>query len=508
VTTFTRSRSRLLLPILLSNGAVAHGFGQRYDLPVPLWLYVTGAAAAVVLSFVMVGIFIRTESVGGGYRRLNLLRWAVGRALVHPAVTATLKVLSVALFFLVIIAGLVGTRSYSENLAPTMVWVIWWIGLAYVSALLGNLWALINPWKITWEWLEGLFQRSNPGEALSLNLPYPKWLDVWPGLMLFVAFAWFELVYPNAGVPSILSSMVLVYSLIIWTGMALFGKDTWLAHGEAFNLVFGLLARFAPTEVRVTDVALCDECDEDCEEGGCVNCYSCFERAPPAHRELNLRPFAVGLLRYQGTTLSLMAFVLTLLATVTFDGFTATPAWVSIQFALYSVMPSVTAIGTLGLVAFIMLFLSLYLLFAALMRTVSGTRLSLLEVARTFSFSLVPIALAYHLAHYLTFLLTQGQLIIPILSDPFGFGWNLLGTADYAVDLNVVGARFAWYAAVSAIVIGHMIAVYLAHVVALRAMTDHRTALRSQYPMLVLMVAYTVISLWILAQPIVEATPS
>ena len=497
----------VLFAACLGSTTLAHGFGQRYDLPVPLWLYVTGAAAAVVLSFVMVGVFVRVDSTGRDYPSLNLLRWPLGRGLASPIVTVTLKVLSVAMFLLVVLVGLFGSRSYSDNLAPVMVWVIWWVGLAYVSALVGNLWALINPWKVTWEWLERFYQRFNPGESLSYEQPYPNWLGVWPAVLLFMAFAWVELVYTSAGVPSVLASLILIYSVITWAGMAIFGKDTWVAHGEAFSLVFGLLARFAPTELRVSGPSASAECGGDCSAEGRVNCYRCFAEAPRERRELNFRPFAVGLLRFEATTLSMMVFVLALLASVTFDGFTSTPAWLSIQLALYELMPSVTAIGTVGLVGFVTLFLTLYLLFCILMGKVSKSSLSIQDLAKVFTFSLVPIALAYHLAHYLTFLLTQGQLLIPLLSDPFGFGWNLFGTADYQVDLNLVGARFAWYAAVIAIVAGHVIAVYLAHVVALKSMRNQRVAQRSQYPMLALMVGYTVISLWILAQPIVEGSP-
>lgn len=501
------NKAGFLLPFLLCGSATAHGFGQRYDLPVPLWLYASGAAAAVILSFVMIGVFVRVDSAGSGYPRLNLLRWPLGRALVSPAVTVSLKALSVALFLLVILAGLLGSRAYSENLAPVMVWVIWWVGLAYVSALLGNLWALVNPWKITWEWMEGLFERANPGESLSFELEYPRRLGVWPAVVLFLAFAWVELVYTSAGVPSAVATLIVAYSVITWGGMALFGKSQWLARGEAFSLVFRLLARFAPTEVRVTDTWTCRNCETGCDAEECVNCYDCFEQAPREKRELNLRPFAVGLLRFEGTSISMMVFVLALLASVTFDGFTSTPPWLGIQLVLYQLMPSVMAVGTVGLLGFVALFLFVYLLFCVFMRAVSGSHLSVLDMAKVFTFSLVPIALAYHLAHYLTFLLTQGQLVIPTLSDPFGYGWNLFGTVDYQVDLNVVGARFAWFAAVIAIVAGHMIAVYLAHATALRSMPDHRAALRSQYPMLALMVGYTVISLWILAQPIVEASP-
>jgi hypothetical protein len=124
-------------------------------------------------------------------------------------------------------------------------------------------------------------------------------------------------------------------------------------------------------------------------------------------------------------------------------------------------------------------------------------------MAGRFVTSLVPIAIAYHLAHYLSFLLINGQLLIPLASDPFGFGWNLFGSADYSPDIAVVGAKFAWYAALSAIVAGHIIAVSLAHAAALKIHGDGWSAMRSQYPMLLLMVGYTIAGLWILAQPLV-----
>ena len=119
--------------------------------------------------------------------------------------------------------------------------------------------------------------------------------------------------------------------------------------------------------------------------------------------------------------------------------------------------------------------------------------------------SLVPIALAYHFAHYLTNLLIQGQLAIPLVSDPFGFGWNLFGTADFRRDIGLVDARFTWYTAVVAIVAGHIVAVYVARVIALREFADYRAVVRSQLVMLVLLVGYITASLWIIAQPLVES---
>jgi hypothetical protein len=216
-------------------------------------------------------------------------------------------------------------------------------------------------------------------------------------------------------------------------------------------------------------------------------------------------------------------FVLLMLSSVTFDGLLATPLWADVTgwmihsqalrpliIALQDVTgDAVAAVGTIALVLFLTGFQLLYLLFSALMRwcvpAAERAGLSLRQVAGLFVLSLVPIALAYHLAHYLSYLAIVGQYMIPLLSDPFGFGWNLFGTRLYVVDIGVVNARLVWYTSVIAIVAGHIVAVWLAHVTALRAFASNRAALRSQAPMLLLMVAYTMLSLWILAQPVVEA---
>lgn len=512
-----RSLLRLLLvtaPLTLATATpvFAHGFGQRYDLPVPLSLFISGAAAAVAFSFVIIGLFVHGTPGVRVYPRVNLLRSPVGRLVAHPAMLLSLKAVSAGVFVLFLLTGLLGDQHPLRNLAPTLVWVIWWVGLAYISALLGNLWALINPWKGCFEGAEALYRRVNPGGELSRRLPYPEALGAWPAVFVFLAFSWVELVFGGTAVPANLAVMALGYSAITWTGMFLFGKERWLRSGEAFSLAFGVLARFAPTEVRVVRPGACEtrSAEGRDRDGECIDCYECFARAEAAAREWNLRPYAVGLLRPERASPSMMAFVVLMLSTITFDGFMSTPAWANLESRLYALAPDLgagrmTVVRTLGLVAFPLLFIGVYLLVSAAMRATGGGRLATGALARSFVFTLVPIALGYHLAHYLSFLLIQGQLIIPLASDPFGFGWNLLGTAGYRPDIGIVGARFAWYTAVVAIVIGHIIAVYLAHVRARDSLGDRVPALRSQYSMLTLMVGYTVVSLWILAQPIVES---
>src|SRR5262249_20819449 len=302
-----------------SSPAYAHGFGQRYDLPVPLWLYLIGAASAVVFSFLVIGLFVRSTPGFHDYPRWNVLRWWLGRLLAHSVTLLCYKLLSVGLFVLVVVAGVFGSPDPGANFTPLFVWVIWWVGLAYVSALAGNLWALVNPWKVLFAWAEALYRRLHPKKELSFQLPYPQKLGAWPGFLLCLIFVWTELVFKGRMIPANIALMVLGYSLITWLGMLLFGRERWLQQGECFSLVFGLLARFAPTEVRVIDSEICTTCDLGYRDdhGACINCYEGFEFADNNGREWNVRPFAIGLLRDETISFSMMAFVILLLSTVT-----------------------------------------------------------------------------------------------------------------------------------------------------------------------------------------------
>jgi len=292
------------------------------------------------------------------------------------------------------------------------------------------------------------------------------------------------------------------------------GRDVWLQNGDTFSVVFGILARFAPLELRVVDntavVSTCASpaCHHKTLE--CVNGYHCLVKVAPGQRQWNLRPPALGLLNDQRVTFSMMVLVIVLLATVTFDGLLETPLWTHILDRTLS--DEIRWVGSAALVLFSAGFLFVYLFFSALMcrfaqrygeKNGAGHLNSTLDVASVFVLTLVPIAIAYHLAHYLSYLLITGQYFIPRVSDPFGYGWDLFGTADYKIDIGQLSARVAWYLAVTFVVLGHVFAVYVAHVVARRTFGGGRAALLSQVPMVVLMVLYTMVSLWILAQPMV-----
>ena len=514
----------LILLALFPAAAYAHGFGERYDLPLPLGYFAVGGGLAVVLSFAVIGFFVRaTTAAGGDYPRLNLFRWRPLRGLLTGPVYGLLRTAALFLFLLVIITGLFGTQRPAGNLTPTFVWIIWWVGMGFAVSLVGNLWAAVNPWKTLFDLAEGVYRRFKPQGELDGGRDYPESWGVWPAVALFFAFAWIENALPDAAAPALLAWLIIAYSLLTLGGMYLFGKQEWLRQGEVFSVIYGILTRFAVTEVRVLDPELCRECNApQCrvnvaeDGGGCVDCYECFELAGE-RRELNLRPPAIGLNRPgHGNGIAvpgMTALTLLLLATVTFDGFSDTPEWAAVLGFFLERTSGLTSpyfnglviANTLGLLAFPLLFAALYRGVAGLMRRAAGpSGPDAGALLAAFVFSLVPIALAYHFAHYLGFLLIQGQLIIPLASDPLGYGWNLFGAAGYRVNLAVTNARFIWFFALTTIVAGHIIAVYLAH---LRAGEIYRTraaALKSQLPMLALMVFYTIVSLWIVSRPITE----
>lgn len=495
----------LLLLVTFPSQALAHGLGQSQNLPLPFWLYLFAAAAVVLVSFVQIGLLVNEAHAHARYPRRNLL--AIGpvrAALTSRPLLFGVRLLSVVLFLLVILSGLLGQQAPSLNFAPTFVWIIWWVGLSFFTAFVGNIWPLINPWQVLFEWAEGLARVFGLKQGLHLGEKYPESWGIWPALVLYAGFIWIENDFAGSATPLYIAVLAVNYSVLTWGGMLVYGKESWLQKGEAFSVYFGILGRFAPTEARVSDRKLCHECsNEACQEdgaygpGGCVNCYECFAKAPPEDRELNLRPPAIGLSFAERVSPDRLVFVVFLLASVTYDSLLGTPPWV--RFAYLTSLPE-----ALGIVVVPLVFLGVYLGFVKLSQLLSEGYVSFSQLAAAYVYSLVPIAIAYLAAHYYTLLIIQGQAIITLLSDPFGWGWDLFGTADYGINAALIGADTVWYSQVLLIVAGHVVAVYLAHVASLRVVRSTRLQTRMQYPMLTLMICYTVFSLWILSQPVVE----
>ena len=475
----------------LSPGeASAHAFGQRYDLPVPLWLFLLGAGAAVALSFVTIALIPKTAPA-----RLSRAQLGLEAALAFApirGIRAVARILSVLLFVFLCLAGYFGVQDPLHNIVPTFLWVGLWVGMAYFAALVGNPWPAVNPYGVLFDWAERALRAVTRMKRLSLDRAYPAWLGAWPAAVGLLSIAWLELVPEGAERPAGLATGLLAYGAYCWAGMVIFGRNVFLERADVLTVAFGVLGRFAPLGRRGGD------------------------------------PSGPWMLRWPGTALmlvrplpfSMMVFVLVMLSNVTFDGFIETPIWRGILDAIAtsttlrpllidlqsSGVNLLGAIKTAGLLLFPLLFVASYLVFCFLMSIACGRRVGTLAFARWFVLTLVPISIAYHLAHYASFFALAGQLLIPLASDPLGLGWDLFGTAHVHVDVSVISARFVWYTSVTTIVAGHVIAVMLAHLQAHSLLEDPKAALYSQIPMLVLMVGYTMTSLWILSQPVVKSS--
>lgn len=432
--------------------AAAHGIGGRLDLPIPIWLFVYGAAAAVIISFVALGALWKRPRLEEDPPGRSLPRW-MQRVLTGPVPNGLVRTISLVAFLVVIVAAGSGQDSAAVNLAPVFVFVWFWVGLAFVHALLGNWWATLSPW-------DTIARALGVGERPRRE--YPKALGTWPATLLLFGFLWLELVFPDAASPRPLFAAILVYTAITLGGMAAFGREAWNRNGEAFAVYLGLLSRLAPLARD--------------REGSVVL------RAPLAGLP-TLRPRP-----------GLVAFVMVVIGSTTFDGLTGTALWQSWTGTLTG--GAAIAAGTAGLVGAIALVGVAYALAMLAASGVAGIPWHPLSVR--FVHSLVPIAFAYVAAHYFSFLVLEGQAGLALVSDPLGEGWNLFGTAGWTANLALLPAVAIWYVQVGAIVAGHVAGVILAHDRSLAAFRGGH-ALRTQYALLAVMVMFTVGGLLILS---------
>lgn len=496
----------LLIIILIPDIIHAHGFGERYDLPIPLNYFLVGSSITIITSFILIGILVKQQNISNIFNQNFLLKNSIFSTL-SRIILKILKIISIVLFLLTIISGLIGTQDPYENFSVTFVWIIWWVGMGYVNAIIGDIWNNINPWKIIFEFFEDNFSNV---KNYSPIFKYPKKLDAWPAVFLFLLFAWLENIF-DTSTPYKLSNLIIIYSIITWIGMLIYGKYTWIEYADPFSKFFKIMSKFSISEIKILDITNCKSCEFNClENNECIDCYSCQEISTIDNKILKLRLPGMGLIKTQNITMATSIFVLCQLATVSFDGIVETPFWVTVQIHIFSFVSligpnTVSNINTLGLILFPIIFIMLYSLFIWYIYLFSGKTLDTIYIFKKFTLSLIPIALAYHFAHYLSYILIQGQYIIPLLSDPFGNGLNLLGSTNYTINISIINAKIAWFISLISIISGHIISILVAHIIALKIFKTQNIAVRSQYPMLFLMVFYTALSLWIIAQPIVES---
>jgi hypothetical protein len=458
---------------------LAHALVGRQDLPIPEWLFAWGASLVLVVSFVALSLAWREP-------RLEEERWRpaagwLSAALLNRGVEAAAGALGVGLLGVVVWSGLAGTESPDRNFALTFVFVTAWLGLVAASVLFGDVFRALNPWRAIARAVAGVF-RLVAGQSQAAPLAYPERLGRWPAAAGLVAFLWLELVWGESGFgsvglePRVVAIAVLLYSVYTLAAMALYGIDAWLERGETFSVYFGMFATLAPLEAR--------------------------ERVLGLRRPLS----AAG--RWVAGIPGSVAIVTVAIGGTAYDGaregaLEGPVSWLFDRFTELGLAPSASlrVAGTILLLATIVAVAAIFWVGIAGMHTVVARRISTRELGRVFAHSFIPIALAYLVAHYFTLFLFQEQAQFTyLLSDPLGDGSDLFGTASGGIDYGLIGATAVWYVQVAALVVGHVLALVMAHDRAVAIFRDARVAARSQYWMLALMVGFTSLGLFLLSQ--------
>ncbi len=472
--------------------AAAHALGGVFTLPVPLGLYLIAAGATVAVSFVVAVVLVRPAGQVAAYPARPLSPALAGTAL------RALQVLGVVWWFGTIALGLV-----VDPISPfpaVLFWIGIWVGLPITCVLIGNPWPALSPFRTVFAGLER-GARAIGFDRLDAGLRYPAMLGRWPATILLAAGVWAELILPDRTAPTTIAALLGGYTLLTLLGMILFGRIAWLRNAELFEVYLGWLGRVGPIGRRVVEPRTCEGCSDECDPSHCVDCPECAVAAEPGERQPELRPWFAGLTEVGHAGWSDAAFLLLVLAAVTYDGLQETAPFGSAMNVLFpALLPIIGALNTVLAVQSILL-AGLWSAFFGVFVLASWVTLRMHDpdreparlgsVVGAYATTLLPIAGGYLIAHYLT-LVIQGVAWIPILvADP-------LSTVAPPLDWMPISA--VWYLSVGAIVLGHVAAVVLAHRRALR--DSARRPILAGLPLVMLMIGYTVLSLWIIAQPI------
>jgi hypothetical protein len=433
-------------------GLAMHGVGGRSDLPIPFALAVTAGAIALVVSFIALA-FLWPEPRLGRREAGWALPPAVARILDSPIAHWSVRLVGLVLTGYVLVAAIFGV---DDALNPTagVVYVLFWVGaVAFAAVLFGPVWRWLNPVRTLYLAACAVL-RHDPRVGL---LPYPERLGNYPAAAGLFAFAWLELVAPQRDTLPVLRAWFGAYAALMLMGAIVYGSR-WFDRGDAFQVVSQLYGRLSPLGRR---------------SDGTLVLRSPLDGAATT-------PMVPGL----------PAMVCVMLGTTAYDGMSNATFWV--RFIQNGPLPQ-TLLQTMGLAAGPLAFGALYA-FAVWVAGRLGRRGFM---PWQFAHSIVPIAFGYLLAHYYSFFILAGQTTVQQLADPLGTGADFLGLGDRGVSFAMVQPTFVATFQVTAVVIGHVIGVVLAHDRAV-ALFPRRAAVLGQLPLLALMVAYTVAGLLLL----------
>lgn len=459
--------------------AYAHVSEQGIVLLLPTDIYIFSGCLAVVASMLIASL-LPHKIVFEIFEPVRFPLPGFDLVLRNQAVTNTLSLFSLAVILGLVVIGAVGTRDPLTNLLPLTIWTFWWIAVFMAHCLLGNLWRWMNPWT-------GLYNLMFKDPHGKLNLP--EKFGQWPAIFLFIAFYTFIIADIAPDDPARLSNVVLGYLVFNFAGMIVFDSRRWLAQVECFTVLFGLISRLSPVEI-----------------------------------EPKSRNWLIGLpgwkaLKSEKYSLTQAFFLLTMLASGSFDGVNETFWWLAVNGINPLAFPGRSAVvlpstaGMLGANALLYLVFAMSVLLGALL--VSGSRsgsataglpdISFSAMFKLLSITVLPITAVYHGSHYLTSFMINGQYLVAALSDPLADGSNLLGLENYQVTTgylnDVASVRRIWLSQAGLIVFGHVTGVLMAHFLIAKSFPVRKEALMFHIPFAVFMAGYTWFGLWLLAAP-------
>lgn len=417
--------------------------------PVPTWLVVMTGGGGIGMSFLFASLVTDHDLI----EEINARRLGVGtsdrleRVVVWAAGWA-----SVLLLVATVGVGLFGPEDPRTNAAVVFVWAGWWAGYTATVYVIGNSWPALNPWRTIADAIPVEASRSLPAQ-----------LGPWPAVVGLLGLIWLEVVAPVGSDPQLLAIVVVGYTLLTVAGAVTVGSDEWFDRVDPIARVFRCYGRIAPVqrawsglELRLPGAAATDRSDD-----------------------ADVEP----------------VFVIAVLWATTFDGLVSTPAWRGATEPIVGLGVPPRLVYLLAIAIGFGGFLGLYRLGARLVRRTGQTYLGERAVADAFATSLLPIAAGYHAAHFLAYVISLLPALAVLAANP-------LSPPAAVPVLTIPG----WFGALGLlfILLGHVLAIWIAHSIAFDCFTGRLQPLRSQYPLVALMIAYTMTSMWIVIQPTVE----
>jgi len=435
---------------------LAHGVGRVYQSPLPLWLYLVGAGTTVAVSFLLRALVsdapeVRPERKVFG----DTFSIVAGRLLATAGV----------FFLLLTLASGAFEADAGLGVASLLFWVGLIVGTLTICAVMAASWERIDPWAT----LERFYRSDTAAPNLSLQRRVETMWWIAP-LTVYLLF-WFELV-SGVGFDSFwIVAALLGYTVIVLSLRAPLGY-VW-SSVDPLAVLFGFAERVAPLRLGADG--------------------------------LYYRGWIRGLDEDRPMSRGLYAALFVLLASTTLDNVRETVGWTDFRTAVGLANTNDVLVESVALLVFSLVFLVPFLATVWVSRRFVGEGIGFGEMCRRFGWSLIPIGVAYVLAHNAPLVLSGFPLVLRGLSDPFDMGWNLLGTAD-ALQGYFPSPALVWFLEIIIIVGGHILGVLAAHRCAVRLGRSHRAAVKSQYALTALMSVFTITTLWLLSQPLVTGS--